>query len=62
MTDKSVPQLLDQALIHLLFTYDVEVIRCKKLCELSEYLHTVTRTLHNTIEKNCSSAFSIIMK
>jgi hypothetical protein len=60
-TDRSIPLLLDQAYVHMMFEHNIEVFQAKKHCDLTEYLHNITRTLHSKVEKN-TSIFSLVMK
>ncbi len=53
---------IDEAIVHLSMEHDVEVFRCKKIPELSEYLHSVTRVLENPVEKENLNAFDCVMK
>jgi hypothetical protein len=62
ITDKSVPQLFDQACMHILFKYDIEVFRCRKSSDMVEYLHTISRTLFSTLDKAPDDAFGMIAK
>lgn len=61
MQTKSVLELFDQSIIHLILAHDVEVVRFKTLIDLSAHLHTLSRTIDSPIERSLT-AFSCLQK
>lgn len=53
---------VDEGLIHLTLSHDIETFRFKKISELCEHLHTLTRVLETNIEKANVTSFDCVMK
>lgn len=54
-------EYVDWACTHVLLKFDIEIVRCKGYGEVSEYLHTMSRSLESQLERPLT-AFNCVNK